>query len=186
MDLFSAIILILFTFFVIRGAWRGFAGELAPFVGIIVCFGILWYGYAPSQKLIATHFPTLTANACVFYSAIAVAACGCVGFLLTSLLVRKVVNCILPQPFNAILGALVGGAKVFLFVSIAGSLLTMGKNKLQEVRDESQRNPFLATAVQFWASQLSAIQLQHLLPAEEPTATPTPQPTPSASQKGAR
>jgi uncharacterized membrane protein required for colicin V production len=184
MDLFSTLILILFTFFVIRGAWRGFAGELAPFEGILVCFGIFWYGYTPTQQLIATHFPTLTANACVFYSAITVATLACVGFLLTSLLVRKVVSFILPQPFNAIFGALVGGAKVFLFVSLAGSLFTMGKNKIQEVRDESQRNPFLATAIQFWVDQFSTIHLQQLLTTDEPPASTTPPVEHPAPQKG--
>lgn len=90
----------------------------------------------------------------------------------------------MPQPFNAILGALVGGAKVFLFVSLAGSLFTMGKNKLQEVRNESQRNPFLATAIQFWSDQLTSINLQQLLPTEEQSAAPAPHSNLPAPQKG--
>ncbi len=157
MDLFSAIIVILFVFFLIRGAWRGFSGELAPLAGITVCIGILWYGYTPMQHLLAAYFPTLEPSACVFYAAALITACGCAGFLLITYLVRKLVKCILPQPFNAILGALIGAAKVILFVSLAGGLFTMARNTVKEVREESERNPFMAVVMEFWVGQLEKI-----------------------------
>lgn len=172
MDIFAAIIVILFVFFILRGAWRGFSGELAPLAGIIVCIGILWYGYSPIHAALKSAFPSLDPGATLFYSAIAVTVAGCLGFLIVSLLIRKLFSLILPQPFNALLGALIGAVKVGLFISIIGGLFTMGKTRLQEVRNESERNPFTAMAVQFWSDRLSALK-QSLFPQNEASIAPT-------------
>lgn len=177
MDIFSAIIVILFVFFTLRGVFRGFSGELAPLVGLIACIGILWYGYRPVQQALTDSFPQWEATACSFYAAIATAICGGIVFLFVSFLIRKLVSCILPQPFNAILGALTGAVKVFFFISIIGGLFTMGKNQVQAFREASERNPFLAVVSQFWMDQLSAFNFKQcmtpVLQNDAPKTSPT-------------
>lgn len=177
MDILSTLIVILLVFFTLRGAFRGFSGELAPLVGLISCIGILWYGYQPIQKALIASFPQWDATACSFYAAIVVAICGGLFFLIVSRLIRKLVSCILPQPFDAILGALTGAVKVFFFISIIGGLFTMGKNQVQAFREASERNPFLAVVSQFWMDQLSAFNFKQcmtpVLQNDAPKTSPT-------------
>jgi uncharacterized membrane protein required for colicin V production len=183
MDLFSAIIIILFIFFVIRGAWRGLSGELAPFAGILVCLGVLFASYHPIQEGFTALFPKLEANTTTFYAAIATALCGSLGFFIASALLRKLLTCIAPQPFNAIFGALIGGVKVFLFISLIGGLSTMGKNYVNEVRATSDQNPFLAVVADFWVEQFKTLPLvqQHL---QQSTPNHTPGQTAKPHEKG--
>lgn len=157
MDTVTAAIAIVLSLFVVRGAWRGFGGELAPLAGVVACAGTLWFGYPPLRAALAAALPALEAKACVFYSAVAAAFAGLVVFFAVAFLLRRFVGLIFPQPFNAILGALVGVAKAVLLVSVAAGVLSVAQDRLSGLRVRSEGNPVSAAAARFWAARFNAL-----------------------------
>ena len=173
MDLFASVIGVLFIIFLVRGAIRGFSGELAPLIGIIAFIGTLWYGYPPAQAFIQRSYPTMDAGACVFYSALATTLIACLTFWIACALVKKLVSTIIPQPFNAILGALIGALKVVIIVSVVGGLITVAQDRFQALRTETEQNPFMAMVAQFWINRFQSLDFSTFTtPATE---TPSPQ-----------
>jgi uncharacterized membrane protein required for colicin V production len=176
MDIIASVIGILFIIFLVRGAIRGFSGELAPLVGIIAFIGTLWYSYPPLQTLILRSYPTMDAGALVFYSALASTLLACLTFWLACALIKKVVRTIIPQPFNAILGALIGAIKVVLIVSVIGGLITVAQDRFQSLRKETEQNPFTAMVAQFWINRFQSLDFANLTStddAQTPLLTPT-------------
>lgn len=157
MDTVTAVIVLVSLLFVLRGAWRGLSGELAPLVGLVACVGTLWFGYPPLRAAVASSLPTLEAKACVFYSAVGAAGAGLVAFFAVALLLRRVVAFIFPQPFDALLGAAVGAAKAVLLISVAAGLVTVAQDRLAGVRARTEGNPVSAAAARFWADRFNAL-----------------------------
>lgn len=157
MDTVTAVIAVVFALFVVRGAWRGFGGELAPLVGLLACAGTLWFGYPPLRAALAAALPTLEPGASVFYSAVAAALAGLTVFFVVAFLLRRAVGLIFPQPFNAILGALVGAAKAVLLISVAAGVLSVAQERFSGLRARSEENPVSAAAARFWASRFTAL-----------------------------
>ncbi len=125
MNIIALITLIVLLFFVIRGAFRGFSGEMANVVGLAACIGTFWFAYQPVNKSLS-YIPQIAPEATGFYATLIVFIVGAVLFFVISKIVNRIGALIIPQPFNAILGAIAGGAKAILFISIvAGSVMAI-------------------------------------------------------------
>lgn len=171
MDLVTTIIVVLFVIFVLRGAWRGLSGELAPFVGLLAFIGTLWYGYPHLPSLLKQSFTTMDASACTFYAALIATIGACISYAIIAKLVRTIVGMIIPQPFNAIIGALVGGLKVVVIVSVIGGLLTVAQDRFRTLREQSEQNPFAAVVAQFWINRFNQFDWSQLNPQKPTTET---------------
>lgn len=139
--------------FVLRGAWHGLSGEVAPLAGLVACGGVLWFGYAPLHALVARL--AVEPGAAVFYSALGIVVIGCVAFLLVAKLLKGVVRLMLPQPFDGVLGAAIGAAKAILIVSVAAGVATVTRERMTGLLDATERNPVAAAAGRFWAERLT-------------------------------
>ena len=153
MDTLTAGIAVFTLLFVLRGAWRGFSGELAPLAGLVACGGVIWFGYAPIHLAVARL--GVESGAAVFYSALGIVVAGCVVFFIVARLVKGVVRLILPQPFDGILGAAIGAAKAILIVSVAAGIAEVTRERMAGLLDAQERNPITAAAGRFWAARLT-------------------------------
>ena len=157
MDTVTATIAIVLLLFVLRGAWRGFSGELAPLIGLVAYAGTLWFAYPPLHAALASALPTLEAKACVFYAAVGTALAGLTVFFVVAFLMRRFVGLIFPQPFDALLGAAVGAAKAVLLISVAAGLVTVAQDRFAGLRSRTESNPVSAAAARFWADRFTAL-----------------------------
>lgn len=149
-DIVSTVCVVVLLLFILRGAWRGLTGELAPLAGLVACGGIIWFGYAPLKTLLAERFTALQPDAQTFYAALVILLIGGAAFFLVGHLIKKIGEWVVPQPFNAILGALIGGAKAFVLISLVmGSFLVI-REKINQTFRASEENPLSAAALTFW------------------------------------
>lgn len=144
----------LLLIFVIRGAFRGLSGEVAPLVGLIVCGFVIFFGYSPMHALVDSFVSEEHLRHSVFFSALGISLVGIFCYFLVSAFVRKVFEWILPQPFNAILGALLSGAKGVLFISIAAGLYTLTQEKIETIREQQDNHPLAKAAATFWKARV--------------------------------
>lgn len=152
-DMITTICVVVLLLFILRGAWRGLTGELAPLAGLVACGGIIWFGYTPLKALLGTRFTTLQPDAQTFYAALAILLLGGTAFFLVAKLIKKIGEWVVPQPFNAILGALIGGAKAFVLISLVMGSLQVIKEKVNKTFQASEENPVSAAALTFWKDQ---------------------------------
>ncbi|MEG1552530.1 MAG: CvpA family protein [Kiritimatiellia bacterium] len=157
MDGLTVAILLTVAFFSLRGAFRGLSGELAPLIGLIAGAGALWFGYPPLNIALAKALPTLDSQACIFYAAIVAAIAGLVLFFILATLVQKVGAWIVPQPFNALLGALIGAAKIILFVSVIGGICAVATDRLKGLRKSTKESPLTLAIADFWSTRFKSV-----------------------------
>ena len=151
----SVALALVFLFFILRGAWRWLTGELAPLAGIAACLGVVFCAYGPLRSTLAATLTGLDAQAHTFYAAVTVAVVGGILFLVVAKLVKHVGEVLIPQPFNAILGALIGAGKVFLIASLIAGVVSVTREKAQKALSEQGENPLTAAALTFWQAQLN-------------------------------
>ena len=162
MDTITAIIVGMLLFFVIRGAFRGLNGELAPLAGLILAAAVLWFGQPQLNAAVQSWMPDADRSARVFYTALTATGIAIVCFFATALLLRKIIGAIFPQPINAILGALVGAAKAILIVSVVSGLIGVAKDRFKGIREETEANPVSACAARFWAERFDNVKNTYL------------------------
>lgn len=136
-------------FFVIRGAFRGFSGELAPLLGIAAAVGVLWIGHGTISGIagrVFTDSPTLAA-------VIASAAVGIILYFLTAKLFRRVFGLILPQPFNALLGMTVGLLKSLILISVICGTYRVAAEQFSSLRNAPMDQPILKNLSELWADR---------------------------------
>lgn len=148
-DIVTTVCAVVLLLFVLRGAWRGITGELAPLAGLVACGGILWFGYTPLKALLATRF-AIQPDALTFYAALGILFLGGTAFFLVGHLIRKIGEWVIPQPFNAILGALIGGAKAVVIIGLVMGSIQVIKDKINKTFEASEENPVSAAALTFW------------------------------------
>jgi len=108
---------------IVLGFKHGCSGEIGRLLGLAASALTAYFGSAPlsawtqeNQLLGASQF----ANQLAAFVLITV-VCISVG-ILTSHILRKVIRFVVPQPFDAILGGVIGGAKALVILSILCSL----------------------------------------------------------------
>lgn len=173
MTLVTMLISAVLLFFLIRGAFRGLSGELAPLCGVAAGLSIV-YGVYPHLKAgIDRFFAQADSSNRLFYAALGVLILGAVGYFATAAIIRRLTRRCLPQPYDAIFGALFGGAKCFIFISLIAAVVTLAKTWFKDRLEQRQENPLSAAAIDFWRTDYLPA-LRHVLPiphAEAPTET---------------
>ncbi len=151
----NIILIIVLAGFAVVGAIRGFAGELAPLIAALVSGVALWFGQPYLRDGVLSLFPNLQANAVVFYTAIFAVVIAIILFFFVSKLTKHLGQWIIPQPFNAILGFLIGGGKAFLLISIIAGAITASKDHIQGIQAKTKESVIANAAAAFWSSRFN-------------------------------
>ncbi len=138
-----------FVLLVLRGAFRGFSGELAHLAGLCACIGAIWFGFDPVQRSFA-YLPQLDAQAASFYATLTIFIIGAVLFFIIAKVVGCIASLIIPQPFNAILGAIIGGAKAVLFISIITGTVMLIHDKVTSGIPYDKETPSAKVLITCW------------------------------------
>ena len=123
-EILSLLALGLIVMLVVRGAWRGASGELGSVVGIAVAVGIGYACGAPLRELLA-NFQGITPETLRFQVLLFVAVTGLtlVTWLLLSRGLKALLRTTFRQPWDAILGGVLGGAKAVLLIALLQRVL---------------------------------------------------------------
>ncbi len=150
MDVLTLAISIGVLLFIVRGAWRGLTGELAPLVGIIAFCGILFFAYDPLRQVIVSSFPGNTERASTFYSVLSLVLLASLIFLILTAMIRRVGIWIIPQPFNAILGGIFGALKAVLLISLFASVSSIIRGCVDSSSEKLESHSGTRAMLQFW------------------------------------
>ncbi len=154
MDLWMGVIGIAFCFFLLRGIIRGFSGEVAPLIGLVAAICVIAFGYKPIYNGAMMVLAESAGPSASYYCALAIVVVGVVVYFAIAILVRGIISFILPQPFNAILGGLVGAAKGLFLISAAASIVWMVKDRAERFQKATaEGNPIVASTSDFWADR---------------------------------
>lgn len=102
--------------FAVVGLFRGLSGELGALAGLVAALVAGYFGHAPLQAFLQSAVPGFTswgspaAYVADFLMAI-------VAFGVTRMIVSRFVSFLVPQPTNALMGALAGAAKGAVIVA---------------------------------------------------------------------
>ncbi len=130
-------------FLVIRGFVRGGSGEIGRLVGVVTAAAVGYFGFVPVARLVqSSHL--FSANpqagrlvAFILLSVVCVALWLVLGRLLTDLIALAIA-----EPFDAVLGGVIGGIKAFILVAV---LCTLGLlNPSAQERSQFQKQSVMA------------------------------------------
>ena len=106
----DCILIAVIAFFGGWGAWRGIAGEIAAVAWILAALSVGYFSYSGICSAVATVSSSSGGAATAAAVGITVLV-ALVAALLVRFIVRKFVSVLLPQPWNAVIGGLVGVLK---------------------------------------------------------------------------
>ncbi len=149
MHILAGITLVSFILLVLRGAYRGLSGELAHLVGLCACIGTIWMGFDPVQRSFA-FIPQLDGRSTTFYATLFIFLVGAIVFFIVAKLINRIGELIIPQPFNAIFGALIGGAKALLFISIIAGTIMLIHDKVKSIERHDAEAPASKILFECW------------------------------------
>lgn len=154
MDLWMCVIGIAFCFFLLRGIVLGFSGEIASLLGLVAAVGVIAFGYEPIYHGAMLMLADSAGDSAAYYCALSVVVVGVAIFIAIAYLARGLFSFILPQPFDAILGGLVGAAKGFFLISTTASVVWMVRDRAERFQNASAGgNPIVASTSDFWADR---------------------------------
>lgn len=111
------------AFLVIRGFVRGCSGEISRLVGLLAAVTVGYFGFAPVERAVLAA--KLFADNPYAGRLVAVMLILVIGFsvrLLFCHLLRESLKTAIGQPFDAILGGVIGGFKAFVVIAILCAL----------------------------------------------------------------
>ncbi|MDD4442236.1 MAG: CvpA family protein [Kiritimatiellae bacterium] len=109
---------------VIRGFLRGCSGEVSGLVGLLAAAALGYFGFAPVERTVLAA-KLLAANpyaARLIAFMLILVACFSVWLLIGRML-KEALQLVVRQPFDALLGGVIGGLKAFVAVA---ALCTLG------------------------------------------------------------
>ena len=131
------------AFLVLRGFYYGGSGEIGRLVGVVTGAAVGYFGYAPLVQAVLTaplFRDNPSAGRLVAFILLAV-VCLAVWLGLRRIL-ADAIQLALSQPFDAILGGVIGGIKAFVLVAV---LCTLGlMNPREQDRTQFQQNSVTA------------------------------------------
>ena len=100
------------------GMWRGIAGELAAAAWIAAALAVGFFSYAPTLAVVKSVMAAGGKSGNAAFPALGITVfVALIAALLVRLVVRKFVSFLLPQPWNAVLGGLLGVLKGAVLVA---------------------------------------------------------------------
>ncbi len=174
MHIIALIVLITLLLFTLRGCIKGFGGEIGGLAGLAAFGGLAWFGYQPFCRSIA-HLPKISSTEVQFYAILAIFIVGVILFFIISKLTQKIGEAIVPQPFNALLGGLIGAAKALFFISLIAGAVQLVIARTKAFIPGEVANPVIHAMIESW-KQLILPDFQDVLNSSpfstEPTADP--------------
>jgi len=134
------------AFLVLRGFVRGCSGELGRLVALGAATALGFFGFAPVSRLVLSaklFNANLYAGRLVVFILLFV-VCTALWLGLRSLL-SEAIRLVVAQPFDSILGGIIGGIKAFIFVAVLCTFGLLNPNAAE--RKNLQEKSF--TAQQF-------------------------------------
>ncbi|HRT30181.1 MAG TPA: CvpA family protein [Kiritimatiellia bacterium] len=120
---------------VIRGFMRGCSGELSGLVGLLAAAAIGYFGFAPLERTILAA-KLLAANpyaARLITFMLILVACFSVWLLITRML-KEALELVVIQPFDALLGGIIGGVKAFIAIAVLCTLGLLNPHEADRAR----------------------------------------------------
>ncbi len=144
------VVLLVTLLLMIRGAFRGFSGELAPLLGLVAGTATAWFGYPWIRALLDLKCTEMQEGELLFYASLTIAVLAFVIYMVVSLITRRFFSWILPQPLNAIFGIAVGFAKAFILVGIVGAVAGFAAEQWELVKENPTNATVIQVAHDFW------------------------------------
>jgi uncharacterized membrane protein required for colicin V production len=127
------------SFLVLRGFVRGCSGELGRLVAVCTAAAIGFFGFAPVSRAVLSlslfsanlYAGRLAAFILLFVVCIAV-------WLGLGRLLSEAIRLVVAQPFDAILGGLIGGLKAFILVAVLCAFGLLNPNAAERTRLQEQ------------------------------------------------
>ena len=141
------------AFLVLRGFVRGCSGEIGRLVGVVTAAAVGFFGFNSIARLVLSvklFGDNPYAGRLIVFILMTVV---CIALWLgISLLLSEGLRLVLPQPFDAILGGVIGGVKAFVIIA---ALCTLGLlNPHEEARTQLQEK---SVTVQHFAPFLKRV-----------------------------
>lgn len=130
MDILNLVIIGVICIFAIIGAFRGLSGELATILASTLSAVLLWFGAPLLRQTVFYIAPNLPHKESICYIAIAAIILALIAYFTLKMLFQKIVQWAVQQPYDAILGAIFGGAKAYLLISIIAGLISASDGKV--------------------------------------------------------
>jgi len=125
------------AFLVIRGFIRGGSGEIGRLVGVLSGVSVGYFGFTPIARMVlsAQMFSTNPYAGRMIVFILVLVVCLAVWFAVSRLLTDSI-RLAIPQPFDTLLGGVIGGVKAFVVVAV---LCTLGLlNPREKARSQFQ------------------------------------------------
>ena len=112
------------AFLVIRGFIRGGSGEIGRLVGVLAGAAVGYFGFTPTVRVVlsAQMFNANPYAGRMIVFILLLVVCLAVWFGISRILTDSI-RLAIPQPFDTLLGGVIGGVKAFVLVAI---LCTLG------------------------------------------------------------
>jgi len=164
--LFDIVVIVIFLFFFIRGAWIGVIRQLAAFFALVGGY-LLAAQY--SDQLLPYLTPHIANPKVAFFASFALCflVVAVVVILIGSVL-HKLVKVSVLSWFNRFLGFLLGGAKAYIVASIVYMVLGASLSSTNTLLTRSQCSSFLARGAQLVQDAINDKELRELFKRKEP------------------
>ena len=124
---------------VIRGFMRGCSGELSGLVGLLAAAAVGYFGFAPLERTILAA-KLLAANpyaARLITFMLILVACFSVWLIIARTL-KDALELVVGQPFDALLGGIIGGTKAFVAIAVLCTLGLLNPREADRARLKGQ------------------------------------------------
>lgn len=131
------------AFLVVRGFILGCSGELGRLAGLVAAVAAGFYGYGPAVRLVlsARLFDANPYAGKLVVFILILVVCIAIWLGVRRLLSQSI-RLVLAQPFDAIIGGVIGGFKAFVFVAVLCALGLL--NPREEGRSQFEENSVAA------------------------------------------
>lgn len=127
------------AFLVIRGFIRGCSGELGRLVAVCAAAGLGFFGFAPVSRVVLTAklFGSNPAAGRLVVFILLFVVCVALWLLLGHVL-SEIIRLVVAQPFDAVLGGVIGGIKAFVLVAVMCAFGLLNPNEQERSRFQNQ------------------------------------------------
>lgn len=127
------------AFLVIRGFIRGCSGELGRLVAVCTAAGVGYFCFAAVSRvvLMAKLFQSNQYAGRLVVFIVMLVACLAIWLFLSRML-SEVIRLVVAQPFDAILGGIIGGIKAFILVAVLCAFGLLNPNEQERTQFKNQ------------------------------------------------
>lgn len=126
------------AFLVIRGFWRGCSGEISGIVGLLAAGAVGYFGFGPIERTVfaAKVFDANPYAGRLIAFILILVVCFAVWLVLGRVL-KEALQLVVRQPFDALLGGVLGGVKAFAAVAALCALGLLNPSAAERAKLQS-------------------------------------------------